>query len=290
MIWLILCVFSATGIFVSFKIIDKTNTPLINAIIINYLVAAILGFVLTGSFPVNEIIKSDWFLSSIFIGILFIVMFFIIGLSSQKVGISITTVSSKMSVVLPMLFAIIAYNEQIGFVKIFAIILAVVSVFMSVYKKPDKSTGFNLMVFLLPIVLFVGMGLVDSLVIYSKETYVDDAKASVFSASLFSFALLSGLAFTIFKPKEFKKFAQPKPWILGSILGVVNFCSIYLMIRALNSSVFQNSVAYGIANIGIVALSVIIGTIFFKEKLSKLNVFGVILSITAILLLTFADA
>ena len=133
------------------------------------------------------------------------------------------------------------------------------------------------------------MGLVDSLVIYSKETYVDDAAASVFSATLFGFALLAGLSYMLVRPKLLKGFLNPKPWIYGVVLGIVNFGSIYLIIRALNSDIFANSVLYGIVNIGIVSLSVLIGTVFFKEKLTKLNFIGVFLSIVAILMLSFAD-
>ncbi len=288
MIWLILCIFSVTGIFVFFKIIDKTNTPLINAIVVNYFVAAVFGFILTGSVNVSEIVNADWLYAGMFLGVLFIVMFIIIGLSSQKVGISITTVASKMSVVLPMIFAIVAYNESVGWVKITAIILAVLAVFMSVYKKSDNSTKINFTAILLPVVLFIGMGLVDSLVIYSKETFVDDSKASVFSATLFAFALITGVIYTLFRPKELKKFLTPKPWIYGGLLGIVNFGSIYLMIRALNSGVFANSAVTGITNIGVVSLSVLIGTFFFKEKLTKLNFAGVALSLVAIGMLIFA--
>lgn len=289
MIWLILTTLSTTGIFVLFKILDKTKTPLFNAIIINYIIASIFGFWLTGSISVNTIINSEWLNQSIIIGILFIILFFLVGLSSQKVGISITTVASKMSVVLPMIFAIWAFNEMIGIIKIFGIIAAMVAVSLSVYKKPDKKGNLKLILILLPLLLFVGMGIVDSAVIYSKEHYVDDSLASVFSATVFSFALLSGLIFSIFRPKIFRNFLSLKLWILGAALGIVNFGSIYLMIKALNSGVFQNSVVYGIANIGIVSLSVIIGTLFFKEKLSIINKVGIVLSIFAIGLLTIAD-
>lgn len=289
MFWLIFCTLSATGIFVMFKILAKTKTPLFNAIIINYLVAASFGFAISDNLNVDAILKSDWLLQSIIIGVLFIVMFFIIGKSSQKVGISITTVASKMSVVIPMVFAIYAFNENFGIIKVIGIVTAVLAVSLSVYKRPDKKGKLNYMLIFLPVILFVGMGIADSTVIYSKEVYVDDQLASLFSAMIFFFALASGVVFSIFKTSIFRNFAVPKVWLNGIILGLFNYGSIYLMIRALNSGVFQNSVVYGITNIGIVSLSVIIGTLFFKEKLSNLNRVGIVLSIFAIGLLTIAD-
>lgn len=288
MIWLILSIISATGIFVTFKFIDKTRTPLINAIVINYLIATIFGFILTGSFPVKEIINSEWIYFGMMVGVLLIVMFFVVGQSSKVIGISITTVVSKMAVVIPMIFAIIAYNENINAVKIISIILAVIAVSISVYKKPQKKTKLNAPAVILPVVLFVGMGLDNSLLIFSKENYVDASMSSLFSATIFSFALISGIIITLVKPSVFRGFFNLKTWFLGSVLGIANFGSIYFMLRTLNSGVFANSVAFGIVDIGIVFLSVLTGTMFFKEKLTKLNIAGVVLSIATIVLLTFA--
>ncbi len=290
MIWIILSTLSSTGIFVIFKLIDRAKANLLNVIIINYLVASLFGFFLKGNFPIKEIVSSEWFFAGILIGILFIVMFFIIGLSSIKVGISITTVASKMSVIIPILFAIIAYSEPLGFVKVFAIFLAFIAVFLTVFRKTNESNKLNLSYLFLPIILFIGMGMVDSLVIFSKEKYVNDEAAALFTATLFGFSFLSGLVAGIFNPKSFLNFRYSKNWILGISLGIVNFGSIYLILRALNSGIFNNSIVYGIVNIGIVTLSVIIGTLFFKEKLTKLNYIGISLSIISIFLLSIAES
>ncbi len=289
MIWLILSIISSTGIFVTFKFVDKTKTPLINVIVINYLIGAILGFILTGDFPIQVIAKSDWVYFGMIVGILMIVMFFIVGLTAKIVGISITTVISKMAVVIPMVFAIIAYNENLNSLKIISIILAVFAVVMSVYKRPVKKTKLNIWAIILPIALFVGMGLDNSLLIISKEKYIDASLSSLFTATIFSFAFISGIIITVVNPKVFKGFLNLKTWFLGSLLGLCNFGSIYFVLRTLNSGIFANSIAFGVVDIGIVSLSVLIGTMFFKEKLSKINIVGVGLSILTILMLTIAD-
>lgn len=288
--WLILAIISGAGIFVIFKIIDRTKTPLINAIVINYIVATIVGFTVTQKFPISDIINSDWFGLSIFIGILFIIMFLIVGISSKIVGLSITSVASKMSVIIPMLFAVIVYNENFGTLKILSIILALCSVFMSVYKKSENSNNKkSVSSFLLPIVLFIGMGFVDSLVIYSKETYVDDSIASVFTATLFGFAFISGAIYTIIRPSNLKNYLSLNSILWGIVLGVVNFGSIYFIIKALNAGAFESSIVYGVINVCVVSLSLLIGTLFFKEKLTKLNYAGVLLSIITIMLLTYTE-
>ena len=123
-----------------------------------------------------------------------------------------------------------------------------------------------------------------------KEKYVNDEAAALFTATLFGFSFLSGLVAGIFNQKSYLNFRYSKNWILGICLGIVNFGSIYLILRALNSGIFNNSIVYGIVNIGIVTLSVIIGTLFFKEKLTKLNYVGISLSIISIFLLSIAES
>ncbi|HNQ68078.1 MAG TPA: hypothetical protein PKN32_06860 [Bacteroidales bacterium] len=290
MIWLLFSILSSAGIYVIFKFVDKGKMPLLNIIVINYLIAAIFGFLLAGKFPFHDILKSEWLLTGLILGVLLIVLFFMVGLSSAKAGISITTVACKMAVAIPMVFAIIAYKESVGIVKIISIIFALAAVILSVYKKSSTNSKFNKLSIILPLALFIGMGIENSLLIFSKEKYINADMSSVYTASLFSVALLSGLLLISFKPIMIKNFANSKIWLTGTLLGLTNFGSIYFMLRALNSEVFTNSVTYGIVNIGIVTISVLVGTLFFKEKLSKLNISGVVISIIAIILLTYADS
>jgi len=290
MLWLILSILSSTGIYVVFKFVDKAKLALLNIIIINYLIAAVSGFLLAGKFPLLEIVNADWIITGLILGILLIVLFFMVGLSSAKAGISITTVSCKMAVVIPMLFAIITYNENVGIIKIVSIFFAVVAVIMSVYKKNSDEKGFNKLSIILPLMLFIGMGIENSLLIFSKENYINADISSVYTASLFSIALLSGLLILIPKYKMIRNFVNPKIWVAGTALGLANFGSIYFILRALNSGILANSVIYGITNIGIVTLTVLIGTLFFREKLTKLNISGIIISIITIILLTYADS
>lgn len=288
MIWLILSIISATGIYVCFKFIERTGTKLINPIVINYLIAAVAGFWMNGSVPVDQILNSDWLILGLFQGVLLIVLFFFVGFSSRKAGISVTTVSAKMAVVIPMLFSIIFFKEQAGLLKYLSIFLAVAAVGLSVYKKQSVSSKTGILAIVFPVILFFGMGVENSILIYAKEKYIDESVSALFSATLFSVALLSGVILMLFKPSVLKGFAQPKTLLLGAILGSFNYGSIYFMLMTLNSGVFSNSVSYGIVNVGIVALTVLTGTVFFKEKLSKLNIAGVFLALITFVILTFA--
>jgi len=289
MVWIILCAISYIGIFVIFKLIDIFKAPLLNAVVVNYLTAAVLGFAIFGSFPVGQIVSAGWFPMGIVLGFLFIVTFLLIGISSRETGIVITTVASKMSLVLPMTFSIIAYGENVSVTKIAAILLAIASVFLCTYKPSSQTTKANIWKFLLPAIIFIFMGANDSLVIYSREEFGISGDAALFTATLFGISLLCGLIYAVVKRGVMKNFLNFKTWWMGILLGSFNFGSIYFVIRSMNTGIISNSSLYGICNTSTILLSILIGVLFFKEKLNRLNIIGGALAILTIVLMAYSD-
>jgi drug/metabolite transporter (DMT)-like permease len=287
MLYLLLSILSATGIFVIFKIINNKNLSIANIIVVNYLVASLIGQFQQFNNPLQALSK-DWLLFAIVIGILFIVFFFLIGLSSKLAGISITTVASKMSVIIPILFSIIYFNEEITNLKLIGILLALLGVLLTVLKKKEKSKNEKIAQILLPLILFIGMGIIDSLLKYTQVRFINHEESAFFSSTLFLIAFLTGLLYTLTSKKLLHEFTNLEIYLYGSLLGVVNFGSIYFLIAALNSNCFDSSIIFGINNVGIVVLSVIFGIFIFKEKISKLNAIGIISSMIAIISLSLA--
>ena len=289
--FLILCLLSSTGIFVVFKSIERFGIPSFPIIVINYFIASILGFIINpGNASFSGIMEMEWLPISIIIGILFIIMFFIIAFSSRKAGISITTVASKMSVIFPIIFSLlIDPSDQINLIKTGAIVCTLGGVALTIYK-PRKST-MRLAVIYIPLILFVGMGVVDSLVKFAQHRFVNDADTALFSAVLFLNAFISGVIVLLFYPKYYRSFLRSKVWGWGLLLGGVNFGSIFFLVRALNyvspaGNGMDSSVIFGINNVGIVGLSVLLGLWVFRERLLPLNWLGIILSAMALTLFT----
>ena len=293
MTYLILCILSSTGIFLVFKVLDQKKLASFPVIILNYLVASVLGFVINAEkIETKEILALPWIPISVLIGFLFIVMFFIIARSSAEAGISITTVASKMSVVFPISFSIyLEAEDSLNLLKGLAIASALIGVFLTVYS-PKSLIKEKKRIFI-PLILFLGMGLVDSLVKYAQYRYVSNDDSALFSAVLFAMAFLTGLMILPFRKQRVSEFRNRGIWIWGGILGIVNFGSIYLIVNALNhvnmhGVRIDSSVIYGANNIGIVSLSVLAGLLLFKEKLNKYNWIGISISFVAIILFSFA--
>ncbi|HBN04232.1 MAG TPA: hypothetical protein DD434_00380, partial [Bacteroidales bacterium] len=173
MLYLFLSIFSSIAILIIFKVIGKYNIKVIQPIIINYFVASILGFFSAGLTP-KEIIEipTDWILPGVLIGSLYVFTFFLIGYSTKKAGMALTTIASKMSFVFPMFFSIlIDANDNYSNTKLILLLMAILAVFLSVYKKKTKTID-PLFIILLPFILFVLMGIADSLVKFAQNSFV----------------------------------------------------------------------------------------------------------------------
>lgn len=284
MIYLLLSIFSSSVIFITFKITERFKANLIKLITVNYLVAAILGFSFN-RYPisVSDIITSNWLTYALLVGLSFILMFFMIGYSIRISGVAVTTIAGKMSMVIPILFSILYFSEKTPAIKVGGLVLATVSVFLTVYRPISKKK--NLWPVLLPLMIFLGSGLTDSIVKYAQTYFVPNSMSLLFSAMVFLTALIIGLIYILLRHKTITQSITIAELIGGTILGIANFGSLYYFIMALNNSKFDSSVVFGLNNICIVLFSILVGYLIFKEKLSKLNLAGVIMALAAILIL-----
>ncbi|MDA9339933.1 DMT family transporter [Polaribacter sp.] len=286
MIFLLLSILFSTGLFVIFKYFGIYKIDVLKAIFINYIVAFSMGFFFAErQIPISEIYLEPWFSGALFLGALFVSIFFVMAMTAQKNGVSVTSIAGKMSVVVPVIFGIMLYNESVTFLKIVGIIMALIAVYLSSVKEEKSEKNGTL---LLPILLFIGSGTIDTLLKYIQENYVADEDVSIFSGSLFGIAGV--FAFLILVIKTIKKRASfgYKNIIAGIILGVPNYYSIIFLIKALQNKNFESSTLFTINNVAIVVVSTLVGLFFFKEKFSIKNKIGVAMAILGIILVTIA--
>jgi drug/metabolite transporter (DMT)-like permease len=262
---------------------DKYQIKVIYPIVINYFVAFAFGILFTK--PDFAAIKQDIRLvlpAAAVLGTFFIVMFYFIGFSAQKAGISVTSVASRMSLIIPMVFAIFFYNEPESCFKWAGILLAVPAVLLTSYKK-EKA---NFEYWYLPLVIFIGSGLVDSIVVFSQRSLLRPETQNGFTIFVFGIAAILGLILSVLRNLKWRIFFQKNVLMGGALLGILNFGSLYFILLALKNASFDDSIVFGINNTGIVLLSVFVGFLFFKEKLSAHNWMGILLSLATIIILS----
>jgi len=283
MIYLLISICISSFLFVVFKLFDVFKINTLQAIIVNYFVASSLGFGLSGiSVSFSDIPNQSWFLGAFLMGLLFIAVFNLMALTSQKNGLSVASVSSKMSVVIPIVFGVWIYNESVGVVKIIGIILALVAVYLTSAKENKEKFQKGSLLF--PILLFIGSGFIDGGLKYLETKYVPEGGVPVFSATIFGFAFVFGLIYLVFQSIKGGFKFQFKNVLGGILLGIPNYFSIVYLLKALSTEGLESSTLFTLNNVGVVVLTTLFGLLLFKEKLIIRNWIGVVLAVISILL------
>lgn len=284
MIYLFISICISSFLFVVFKLFEVLKIDTLQAIILNYLVAAVLGFFMSDlPFEPVQIVAESWFYGAFFLGFLFIVVFNLMALTSQRNGLSVASVASKMSLVVGVLFGILYYGESANYIKVIGILLALVAVYLASNKK-EKSEKRKQASLLFPALVFLGSGTIDTSLKFIETTYVKEGGVPVFSATIFAFAFLFGLIFLIVKISQGKFKFHYKNILGGILLGVPNYFSIVYLLKALSADGMESSTAFTMNNVGIVVLSTLLGLILFREKISLKNWLGVAIAVVSVYL------
>ena len=281
MIYLFLSVLSSTAIFVLFKLFNKYKIDTLQAIVVNYITAFSFGVLFNDAkITFSEIIQSNWFIIAVGLGFLFIFIFNVMALTAQKNGLSVASVSSKMSFIIPVLFGIYVNHEGTETQKLIGVALALVAVYLTSVKQNDNAVIAKSIY--LPIILFLGSGIIDT----SVNHFAPKGNIPLFLSSIFSVAALIGMSIIAYKSSVNKSPFQLKCIPFGILLGIANYGSMYFLLLALRIENTESSTIFTVNNIAILALSTLVGLILFKEKISKKNWIGITLAFIAILLVT----
>lgn len=285
MISLALSVLFSSLIFIIFKLFATYKVQMLYAIIVNYFVACSVGLLFyNGTIIPSSIPEKPWFLGTVFLGVLFILVFNIMGKTSQLLGVSVASVATKMSLVIPVILGVYMYDEKLSAIKAIGIILALSSVYLASIKESSRS--FKIKSLLLPFLVFLGSGAIDASIKYLEEAFVPEVEIPLFSSMVFLAAGISGILFILIRAPKHPLKVNIKNIIAGICLGIPNFFSIYYLIKALRGDVFNSATIFTINNVSIVLFTTLIGILLFKEKLSLKNWLGITLAVISILLMT----
>lgn len=271
----------SSAIFIIFKLFDTYKINTLQAIVFNYFTAFTIG-IMSHESAINyiKLPGKPWFIGAIVLASLFISVFNVMAITSQKNGVSVAAVAGKMAVVIPVLFGVFLYKENLTTQKVIGILLAISAVYFITLK--DKSTIVQKASLIFPILLFLGAGIIDTTIKYVQTNYVPSSDTNLFSGILFGLAGVLGVLVYSIKPSPITL----KNGIAGVILGIINYYSIYYLLKALDIKNISSAVVFSINNVSVVALCTLLGLFIFKEKLTSKNWIGIGIAIISILLIT----
>ena len=200
---------------------------------------------------------------------------------SQDMGAGISSVATKLSLVIPAtFFMLFDSSDSFSWLKVTALIVAIPGIYFTVYSK--SSGKFTL---LLPMILFAGSGLLDITLAYTDQHYSHSNSDKILLTFLpFMVAGTTGVSILLGSNKNNLKFNRSTVRA-GIVLGLINFASIFFLLKTFDSLDLSKSQIIPINNLGIVILSSLTAFLFLKERLSRINKIGLIVSGSSILIL-----
>lgn len=286
MIYLLLSILTSVIVVAYFKLFDKYNVNTFEAIVVNYLVCATMGNLLAETPGITTAFWNEaWFKYTLILGFLFISVFYCIAQTAQKIGVSVSMVAAKLSVAIPVIFALFIHNETLGVLKVAGILVSLVAVYFISQNSSSKNNNAGL--WYLPLYVFLGSGLIDTILNHINKTYIPPFNTNHILSFVFLTAFVLGALLLVYQLVSAKKMLSIKSIGWGIALGIPNYMCMYFLLKTLGAFT-EASIVLPINNIGIVMASTLIGVFVFKEHLSTFNKVGLILAIASIVILSLS--
>jgi drug/metabolite transporter (DMT)-like permease len=287
MFYLMMSILTNAAIFFLFKLFDRYNVQTLPAIVVNYFMAFTIGLLVVPD--LSHALQGasqwpTWTVGGLSLGVLFILVFYLTGTTARIIGVSVTTIASKMSLALAvLLFVWVDPNEHLSITKVLAILVAMAGVYFSSLK--DDGRKLSIRSFLLPALILLGSTGVDFGIAYFSSFPTNDDELKLYSCLSFGMAGLCGAVFMSIQLYTGRMTLTMRDVIGGLVLGTINYGSIIFLVLAYDSGMMQKSSMLPINNLGVVLVSALAAVVVFKEKLTRYNWIGVALSLVALALL-----
>ena len=273
------------------KFFAAKNIDSSQAIMVNYVLATVIGiFSCKEGVSLERMFDNDWWYAAVVAGALMFASMHLMAVSTKFAGVAVTTISSRTSLIVPIIFSALFFGERITVWQAVGTGLVIASFLIIFYNKAARSTPVKapaVKAVLLPVGVFLTVGII-SVCMKSAEQTIKltgdyDVDYPLYKAMNFATAMVCAIVY--YAVREGKK-AFRFSWksILGGVcLGTFNYItvsSILLSLRTVPTSTF-----YAAYNMGVVAVTSVTGWLVFGEKLSLRKITGLILAITAIAVL-----
>lgn len=290
MINLIITITTFSAMVMLFKYFDKIGVNNFTAITFNYFTAGILALfsyrVENSIIELKSNINLNLLICSLIVGVLFIMTFNLYAFTAQKIGITLSTIANKMSMIIPILIGLILFKEEVTLIKVIGIFLAIGAIIFS-SKEDKKSKKLSQVNMLILSLLFIGQGLADGILNWAQKNILNSENMNLFFTLTFLSAGLAGGLYTFYKIKTSNFKMNKKSILWGIILGIPNYLTLLYFIKSLKNDLFSSYQVFPIVNIGVIVLCTILSVILFKEKVSFYKWIGVGFGILAISLILF---
>lgn len=298
MIYLLASILLSVMLLLNFRLFPRFNVNTVQAISLNYIVCFVTGYVLLPSGIAFSLdFGQTWTWVALGIGVAFVVTFLLSGESTQRNGITATSLANNLSLVIPVcisLFVLGTSGRAFDGWNYLGLLLAVVAVALSTYKKadtnvPDSATSTGLLA-LLPVAVFLMYGFTNTMINYMNVKYIaTGVNPVVVTLTMVIGAIVAGLTLLAFRLISGRERFELRNLAGAVTLGVPNFLSFYTLVLALSAYKGNGALVYPLYNIGVILVAAGVAALFFREKLLLINKVGLALAVLAIALISWQE-
>ena len=276
MIYLIVSILCSVSVSVLLKISRSKKIDIEQAVAVNYLVAVSLTMaVLKPDLSAWQSYLPTWWLFAA-LGVLLPSVFVIMGRAVQQAGIVKSDAAQRLSLFLPVAASFLIFNETPSVGRLVGLALAFAALFCLLWKEGGgKKSGGTLSQAALLLGVWAGYGIIDIL-------FKQVAKSgTAFGGNLLVAFILAGVLMFGYL------FAKGTKWsvagILGGlVLGGLNFANIWSYVRAHQVMSENPTIVFAGMNIGVIVLGTLVGALAFREKISTVNMAGIVVAVCSI--------
>lgn len=283
MLYLLLAIVCGATYSVFFKLFACRGVDSLQAIAFNYLTAFALGTAfacVSGDFVVPTGVAS-WG-TAVLLGSTFVGAFVLMARSTALTGVTLTTVASRVSLVIPVVCSFLLFPEGDAprWWAVAVILVAMVMMFVPSGEKRRQQRLQRASLLLYPLGVWVLFGVNNFGLKWAQSVLIAPQESAAFSAIIFLFAVM--FAVVALMVRRDKRGFEWGALVGGVTLGVANFFVTWGMLRGLAE--VPASIFFPTYHTTIVALVAVVGTVAFKERLSKVQWLGVAVAVLGIVM------
>jgi len=282
MLFLILSVLCSVTVGVIFKITRKYNADPIQIITFNYVTALILCyFTFT---PDLTVVHADapWNIYAA-VGVLLPIVFLFLFTSIKYMGIVKTDAAQRLSLFIPIIAAWLIFKEDFNTYKVIGLVIGFIALLFILRKQSTNDQ--NKWIF--PAAVFLGFGIID--ILFKQIALFAALPYTTSLFIVFDISLAVSLLVVVYDVVLKKVQLSSKNILFGALVGIFNFGNILFYLKAHKAFAENPSTVFAGMNMGVIVLGSLVGLLFFKEKLSKINFIGILLALIAIIFIVFSQ-
>ena len=208
--------------------------------------------------------------------------FYTIALTNGKTAVCTTIYS--FGFILPTLSGTIAWQESISVFGVIGILIVFPVLIISGLGSKKSSSDNGSKKYIIPLIIALlcsgGLGIIQK--IQQKSEFAN--QKSTFILIAFVFAFITSILFFLLM-KRGKKRITGKIFGFSAIMGVV--FSVCNLLNTYLAGKLDSAIVFPALNIGAIVMSVILGLIIYREKLTKRDILIMLLGVSAIVLVNF---